>query len=249
MGSSKTKINFTTFLISCCLAVGNTLASSFKATAVQLYETIDFSDGFNHRLQSINPDFPSGNLELGNVPFDIPNTTNNIWHSRFASGPNPRTLTVDVGLFGVTEVHTLINTFWGKSAGLASIEFHGSDDAYYKKTLYGNSDIRDWNQSPSTNRINNTTTVEVFSDPRGPLETPARLDKQLIDLPVTFNDEELSTIIFKDWGDTASQRIFVSGITAGIATDNKEPTPIPEPSNILALISLIGLSPIFLKKR
>lgn len=249
MGSSKTKINFTTFLISCCLAVGNTLASSLKATAVQLYKTIDFSDGFNGRLQSINPDFPSGNLELGNVPFDIPNTTNNIWHGKSASGPNPRTLTVDVGLFGVTEVHTLINTFWGKSAGLASIEFHGSDDAYYKKTLYGNSDIRDWNQSPYTNRINNTTTVEVFSDPRGPYGTPTRLDKQLIDLPVTFNDEELSTIVFKDWGDTAYQRIFVSGITAGIAADNKKPTPIPEPSNILALISLIGLSPIFLKKR
>ncbi|MCL2936618.1 MAG: hypothetical protein MGU50_08570 [Trichodesmium sp. MAG_R02] len=181
---------------------------------------------------------PCGNLELGNVPFDIPNTTNNIWHSRFASGPNPRTLTVDVGLFGVTEVHTLINTFWGQSAGLASIEFHGSDDAYYKKTLYGNSDIRDFNEAHWTNSINNTTTVEVFSDPH----RPNRLDKQLIDLPVTFNDEELSTIVFKDWGDTDSQRIFVSGITAGI-------TPIPEPSNILALISLIGLSPIFLKKR
>ena len=249
MGSSKTKINFTTFLISCCLAVGNTLASSFKATAVQLYKTIDFSDGFNHSLQSINPDFPSGNLELGNVPFDIPNTTNNIWHSHFASGPNPRTLTVDVGLFGVTEVHTLINTYWGQSAGLASIEFHGSDDAYYEKTLYGNSDIRDWNQNRYTNRINNTTTVEVFSDPRGPYGTPTRLDKQLIDLPVTFNDEELSTIVFKDWGGTGYQRIFVSGITAGIAADNKKPTPIPEPSNILALISLIGLSPIFLKKR
>lgn len=238
MAASKTKINFTTFLISCCLAVGNTLASSLKATAVQLYKTIDFSDGFNGRLQSINPDFPSGNLELGNVPFDIPNTTNNIWHSHFASGPNPRTLTVDVGLFGVTEVHTLINTFWGQSAGLASIEFHGSDDAYYKKTLYGNSDIRDFNEAHWTNSINNTTTVEVFSDPH----RPNRLDKQLIDLPVTFNDEELSTIVFKDWGDTDSQRIFVSGITAGI-------TPIPEPSNILALISLIGLSPIFLKKR
>ena len=179
---------------------------------------------------------------LGNVPFNIPNTTNNIWHSHHAGGPNLRMLTVDVGLFGVTEVHTLINTFWGKSAGLASIEFHGSDDAYYEKTLYGNSDIRDWNQNRYTNRINNTTTVEVFSDPHGAYETEDRLDKQLIDLPVTFNDEELSTIVFKDWGDTDSQRIFVSGITAGI-------TPIPEPSNILALISLIGLSPIFLKKR
>ena len=37
MSTLKTKINFTTFFISCCLAVGNTLASSLKATAVQLY--------------------------------------------------------------------------------------------------------------------------------------------------------------------------------------------------------------------
>ena len=72
---------------------------------------------------------------LGNVPFNIPNTTNNIWNSRHAGGPKLKMLTVDVGLFGVTEVHTLINTSWGKTAGLASIEFHGSDDAYYKKNF------------------------------------------------------------------------------------------------------------------
>ena len=188
---------------------------------------------------------------LGNVPFNIPNTTNNIWHSHHAGGPNLRMLTVDVGLFGVTEVHTLINTYWGKTAGLASIEFHGSDDAYYKKTLYGNSDIRDYNYNQHywTNNVNNTTTVKVFSDPYGLRGTEHRLDKQLIDLPVTFNDEELSTIVFKDWGGTGYQRIFVSGITAGIAADNTEQNPIPESSNILALISVIGLSPIFLKKR
>ena len=186
---------------------------------------------------------------LGNVPFNIPNTTNNIWHSHFASGPNPRTLTVDVGLFGVTEVHTLINTYWGETAGLASIEFHGSDDAYYKKTLYGNSDIRDYNQAYWTNNVNNTTTVKVLSDPYGLRGTEHRLDKQLINLPVTFNDEELSTIVFKDWGGTGYQRIFVSGITAGIAAENTEQNSIPESSNILALISVIGLSPIFLKKR
>ena len=45
MAASKTKINFTTFLISCCLAVGNTLASSLKATAVQLYKQLIFLMG------------------------------------------------------------------------------------------------------------------------------------------------------------------------------------------------------------
>ena len=120
-----------------------------------------------------------------------------------------------------------------------------------KKTLYGNSDIRDYNYNQHywTNNVNNTTTVKVFSDPYGSYRTEDRLDKQLIDLPVTFNDEELSTIVFKDWGGTGYQRIFVSGITAGIAAENTEQNSIPESSNILALISVIGLSPIFLKKR
>ena len=120
-----------------------------------------------------------------------------------------------------------------------------------KKTLYGNSDIRDYNYNQHywTNNVNNTTTVKVFSDPYGSYRTEDRLDKQLIDLPVTFNDEELSTIVFKDWGGTRYQRIFVSGITAGIAAENTEQNSIPESSNILALISVIGLSPIFLKKR
>ena len=70
----------------------------------------------------------------------------------------------------------------------------------YKKTLYGNSDIRDYNYNQHywTNNVNNTTTVKVFSDPYGLRGSEHRLDKQLIDLPVTFNDEELSTIVFKE---------------------------------------------------
>ena len=64
-----------------------------------------------------------------------------------------------------------------------------------------------------------------------------------------WKDQISSTIVFKDWGGTRYQRIFVSGITAGIAAENTEQNSIPESSNILALISVIGLSPIFLKKR
>jgi len=152
---------------------------------------------------------PVGRVTLGGVPFSIPESGKNIWHSVFAAGPNPRSAEVEIGIAGVTEVHTLMNTYWGVGgpSSYASIEFFGSKGARHTVALIGDSDMRDFAAYVFTNRINNTTTVQVWSD-RG-----ARLDKQKFVLPAAFATQTLTKVRFSDNGGDGMQRIFVMGLT------------------------------------
>lgn len=177
---------------------------------LSLYHTIDFSHVHNANLQlDMDPGFPAGTVTLGGVPFDIPASGVNYWHSVAAGGPNPRTIEVAVNRFGVQEVHTLINTYWGQPgpASYAVIECLGSDGAYSRKDLVGNADIRDWNDFIFTNAINGTTTQNVV------LLGPHRLDKQMLALPADFHDETLLLVRFSDHGNDGLQRAFLAGLT------------------------------------
>ncbi len=183
---------------------------------------VDFSQFHNLRLQAIplptgvHPNafqYPEGSFETDGIPFEIPAGGNNAW---FASGQNGSLSQVEipVGEFGVSEVHTLINSGWGSPQipGLAAVEFVGSDGAFYRKELVGNVDIRDYNQGVFTNSINGTSTVNVFTAGSGQNQE-ARLDKQFFDLPADFKSQVLETIRFIDNGAEGIQRIFVAGVT------------------------------------
>jgi len=186
---------------------------------VPAYHPVDFSAFHNANMQNdLDPAFPSGSVTLGGVPFVIPQSGNNYWHSVAATGPNPRTIDIPLGRFGVWEVHTLINTYWGAPGptSYASLEFFGSDGAYYRKDLIGNDDIRDFNDFVFTNQINNTTTVNVVS------VGPHRLDKQRIALPAEFRNQTLDTVRLSDTGGDNLQRAFLAGMTVlteGRSTD------------------------------
>jgi len=179
---------------------------------------VDFSRYHNSNFGVFAPGtaYPTGDQTLGGVPFHIPSKGDNLWCPHFkADGtydPIPphdlKSISIPVDVDDVSGVHALINTLGGEGGPgtFASLEFFGSDGAYYKKELDGNSDIRDW-ATNWTDTINNNTTVEVFRSGRHVL------DKVFVDLPAEFDSQTLTRIIVNDNGGTNFQRIFLAGLT------------------------------------
>lgn len=162
---------------------------------------------------------PVGEVEFGCVPFSIPPTGYNVWNSELEPRSNPKVQDVNVDIFGVKEVHILINSGWGQPgpASYASMEFYGSLGDVYVETLIGNDDIRDWLNALWTNFINGVWTVNVWT------EGNARLDKMTVKLPEEFQDQELATVRFIDNGAVNFQRIFVVGLTVRLAAESECP--------------------------
>lgn len=171
--------------------------------------------------------WPRGDVTLGGVPFHIPQTDPVIWntHDPYLTGPNPRPLDIALNQSDVQRVYTLINTFGGQPgpAAHAWLEFWGSEGAYYRKDLVGNSDIRDYNFDGWTNGINETTTVNVFLHSPGVYNGERRLDMQIIDLPSAFQTQTLTQIRLSDNGDGNFQRVFLVGITVQSEGDTATP--------------------------
>lgn len=216
------------------LAAGSARAVNYQPVGLGVNDT--FAGFIN------GSDFPTGPQTFGSIPFNIPASGNTIWHSRIGSAMDPKVLDVSVNLFGVQEVHTLIGSWWGEKINgtYASVEFFGSDGAYAIFNLDGDDDIRDYNLNPTfTTLINGTTTVEVWNNsPRN-----QHLDKQLFQLPASFLDETLSSMKITDAGAENFQRIFVAGITAGVA-----PTQAPDGGSTAALFTLGVLALGFLRR-
>ena len=192
---------------------------------------VDFSANANASLQALDSSYPAGNVTLGGIPFAIPSSGNNIWRGDVPSDPGIRTLTIPVGVYGVENVYSLINSFGGQPgpSSYASVEFIGSGGADYIYDLVGNSDIRDWNNDGFTNSINDTTTINVVSLEGG----QHRLDMQTYSLPAAFQSQTLTDIVLTDSGDDNFQRVFLAGLTVAST---------PEPSTLTLLgIGAAGL--------
>lgn len=219
------------------LGILSTLVVS-SLTASAGFTTIDMSAQANANLAGtlINGGtFPSGAVNLGSVPFSIPAIAgNNYWNSYFAGGLNPRQVDVPVSIFGVTEVNTLMSTFWGETASgtLSAIEFTGTGGAFLHVDLDGDSDIRDYNQAIWANSINGTTTTEVFNNGFG-----QRLDKQEFNLPASFATETLTNVRFIDNGADGVHRLFVAGLTVS----TPDPVGVPDGSSTVALLGVSSL--------
>jgi hypothetical protein len=145
------------------------------------FTPVDFSNQANFSWVSPEPDpggptfvyFPNGpvgQVTLGGIPFDI--TSNaagyQAWNAWTASGGSnaEESITIPVGVYGVTEVYTLINTYWtDPGATLASLVFTGSGGATYTLPLVDQSDIRNWSDGGP---INGTSTINVFSESSSP---------------------------------------------------------------------------------
>lgn len=209
---------------------------------------IDFSASVNARLQNgigiptaagINlPDASTGSVTYGGVPFYIPTNDpsgNNYWNAAFASGPDPRTLTITTSIYDAVYVSTLINTYAGiAGSSLASIEFLGTGGASYTYNLVGGVDIRDFNNDGFVNTIDpnaGSHPIQVLSyDDQA---QGGRLDMQQFTLPSTFLGQTLTTILLVDNGfdvpnPEPHQRVFLAGLSV---------SSVPEPSSMILIAS------------
>ncbi len=181
-------------------------------STVSVYHRVDLSSFYNNRLQTFSFgnafNFPVGDQIFGGVPFNIPANGNNTWIAG-----SPASIDVPVNVYGVTEVDTLINTIWGEfdPATFASVEFYGSDGAFYRYDLDGNRDVRDYVQNVFTNTITGPIATNVFKTGSGFLNE-VRLDMQKFTLPATFANQTLTHVKFTDTGHDFFQRIVLTGM-------------------------------------
>jgi hypothetical protein len=205
------------------------------------FTSVSIASHVNANLQAGNPAYPSGSpVVLGGVPFDIPSVGNNYIETSSLGG-GVVSIEFPIGVANVAGVHTLINTYWGENGRgtLASLTFQFDDGSTFVKTLDGNVDIRDYYQNFSTNSINGTTTVNVFTTDVDGSTGPNlyRLDKQFVDLSA-FADHVLVSMTLTDSGANGVQRTFLAGITVQIA----EPQCAPADLNCDGIVDAADLA-------
>lgn len=119
-------------------------------------------------------------------------------------------LTIPVGVSGVTSAFTLLNTMWGQAGPKAYlyITFNGSNGATLTRPLVGGVNVRDFNNDGYQNSINNTSTTQVWTNGLG-----QRLDRQEYILPAVFASQVLTSVTITDTGNESFSRAILSAIT------------------------------------
>ena len=184
------------------------------------------------------PGGPVGNVTLAGVNFNIVTNSSGktAWNSyrAAAGGSGTVTLTIPVSVYGVTDVYTLINTYWGTSSTLAYLLFTGSSGTTFTKYLAGRDDIRDWCCGGG---INNSTTINVYNIAHSGLNgLPAWMDMQHVVLPAAFATQYLTQVELVDFGNTNVQRSILGGMTV-LSTDQ---IPTPEPTSLSLLVACVS---------
>jgi hypothetical protein len=156
-------------------------------------------------------EFPSGSQNFGGVPFAIPTVPNNYWSGSLAGNCVSGTvsLTIPVGVSGVRSVFTLLNTFRGQVGPDLYVTFSGSDGATATQPLVGGVNVRNYNPGGYTSTINNTSTIQVWTDG----ENQQRLDRQEYILPAAFASQVLTSVTITDTGSYDLSRAMFSALT------------------------------------
>jgi hypothetical protein len=156
--------------------------------------------------------FPTGSQSYGGVPFAIPAGPNNYWSGSVAGncGSGEVSLTVPVGVPGVTSAFTLLNTFRGQAGPDAYlyVTFTGSGGATFTHPLVGDVNVRNYNSGGYTSTINNTSTIQVWTNGDG-----QRLDRQEYILPPEFAGQVLTSVTVTDTGSYDLSRAMFSALT------------------------------------
>lgn len=215
---------------------GVRVLESYKGHAVAepRYVTVDFGRQMN--IYRDRQDFHGGFLnshtfpEVGKfvfngVPFQLGAHTATTgaegygWNAYYATGDNPRTLEISVGIENPTRVYTLANQFWGlpKPSGTAAIEFVGSDGAFHRKVYRSGVDVRDYNRA---NKLPGPHVDEAFNNHHG-----QHLDRQVIELPKDFHDERLEIIRVVDTGISSGHGAFGRFWLLAVTAECLPPTP------------------------
>jgi len=196
---------------------------------------------------------------LGGVPFLQNNSHGQVWNAALDAGVgsgSPVSHTLSVSIPNATGFYSLINTWWGQDAAggsFASLTFNFGDGSSFTKDLYGNQDIRDFNNpwSMYTTTINGTTTLPVYQNTSG---AAYYIDRQWFDFSLYGDSgKTLTSVVFNDTGAWLSQRYLVSGatvqsgvegqVTAPMLTSGEigGPVTVPEPSTwAMSLVAGLG---------
>lgn len=196
----------------------------------RMTNTVDFSSRANFSWTSVEetdpngvtgiyfPGGPTGQVILGGIPFDIKANAGGYqaWNAYIAAGggSGEQSITIPVDKYGVTDVYTLINSFWSfpGPASDAWLIFSGSGGVDFTYYLVGGSDIRNW---CCGGEINGTSTVNVYTSLTASQINGAYgvLDMQHITLPATFTNQTLTSITLVDNGNYGIQRVILDGVT------------------------------------
>jgi hypothetical protein len=174
--------------------------------------------------------FPSSQVFSG-VPFSLQESGGNDVFVGVGS------TTIKVGVFGVTDVYTLINTAWGTAgANVGSITFNGSMDSYTVNLIEGDN-VRDHYYA---SYVNSTTASYVTQAVVG-INAPgnSHLDMQDFVLPTSFQSQTLNSIVFNSTGGGAGSP-FLAGLTVAA---------VPEPETYAMLLAGLGLLSVCARRK
>ena len=204
----------------CRLAV-SLIAIAFAAVSARAGEIpIDNSGLVNEPWTFLGPGayilngstFPTASQNFGGVPFAIPAGPNNYWNGGAAAdmGSGIVSVTIPVGVSGVTSTFTLLNTMWSQPGPKAYVfvTFTGSEGATVTQPLVGGVNIRDYNNDGGQNTINDTSTIQAWTNGEG-----QRLDRQEYILPAEFASQVLTSVTITDAGDENFSRAAFAGLT------------------------------------
>jgi hypothetical protein len=253
--------NFTSKLLG-GLATAMALVRAGSAQA-QDFQTIDLTPYGNFSLGASGSavGFPLGSPTfLGHVAFIQDGGDNEVWNGYYAGGGEGATLNVSLNIPDAYGFYSLINTWWGQDASegsYASISFSFSDSSSLTFDLFGNMDVRDFNNPGSgyTTTINGTTTQNVYQNPDGHYV----IDRQWFDFGADAG-KTLTGFTLTDNGGEGFQDLLLSGATAQTGAGGQvsgpallpgetwSPTSAPEPST-LALAVMGGLGSLLVLRR
>jgi hypothetical protein len=232
----------------------------FVSVVEAAFIPVDIAGVSNYNIQDRkNPNYPDGHFVTSfGVPFDIGTGANNAWGSGngisgAAGNHGLWSASVDVYESNVRTIYTLADTDWGLN-GLQwfsiTANFDNGNALTWQYT--DGQQLRDWNLFYA-DQVNGTDTNEVFrvSYPLWVRDgNPDVLDMQTLHVPETYHDATLETLELRDYRQTFTHSVFVTGIT--LSDDDPLTTalnPVPLPPSFLLMLAGVALASLIKRKR
>ena len=203
----------------------------------------------NQLFPSLGGDYPFlGTLSVGGVPFY---TTSSGGGLNVIGGPGggmfadvnvpASTTTITTDVADAVAVDVLLNSGWGVSGSQSGeLTFTGANGAYYVYNLVEGDNVRDHYNGSFINTVSASNLLGTYSDPLG-----ERLDAYEIELPGSFDNTELTNIVFSDYalGDPQGSPFLAAATVVG---------GVPEPATwslMLAGFAALGFVAIAKRRR